>query len=159
MSPEIVLPVTEEEYEKAGSKFISFDPSAPVGTLVYREIEMDMPDWDTPGQSLKFPVRVTQEGEDFGKEDKLSAGVGATAMWKLKDILKALDVELEMRVGADKKKHPVFDTMVVAGKQAVGCWQVQIDSRAPEAGGKGTKYTKLVSIFPAGYTPATEELV
>lgn len=160
--PEFVLPVTEDEYEKAGSKFITFDPNAPAGRLLYLGIEMDMPDWETPGQSIKFPIRVTEEGPDFGKEDKIVGGITRDGIWKTKDILKALDIVPEMRVGADQKKHPVItnETVLgVAGKLAVGCWQIQVDSRAPEKGGKGTKYPKLVNIYPAGYTPATEELV
>lgn len=159
MTPEFTLPVDEEQYKKAGSKFITFDTSDPVGQLYFRDIEFDMPDWDTPGQSMKFPVRITEDGPDFGKEDKLSAGVGLTAIWKLKDILKALDVEVEMRAGADKKKHPVFSSTAVAGKAAVGCWQIQIGAKGGDPSKGETKYPKLVNIYPAGYKPATEELV
>lgn len=159
MSPEFVLDVTQEEYEKAGSKFITFSPNDPVGKLYFLPVELDMPDWDTPGQSIKFPVRITEEGPDFGKEDKLSAGVGQAAVWKVKDILKALDVAVEMRVGADKKKHPVFDSMAVAGKQAVGCWQIQVGAKGGDPSKGETKYPKLVNLYPAGYKPATEELV
>ena len=159
MSPEFIIPVTEEEFEKAGSKFITFSPDDPVGKLYHKNIELDMPDWDTPGQSIKFPVRINDEGPDFGKEDKISAGVGSDAVWKLKDILKAVDVPVEMRTGADKKKRPVFESEAVGGKQAVGVWQLQVDKRKPEEGGKGTKYPKLVNILPAGSKPAIEELV
>ena len=157
--PEFIIPTTEEEYEKAGSKFITFSPDDEVGKLYYKDIELDMPDWDTPGQSIKFPLRITEEGPDFGKEDKISAGVTSIGVWKLKDLLNALDVTVEMRVGADKKKRPVFASEEVAGKAAVGVWQVQMDKRKPEEGGKGVKYPKLINIMPAGSQPAIEELV
>jgi hypothetical protein len=157
--PEFTLPTTQEEFEKAGSKFITFSPDDEVGKLYYKDIEMDMPDWDTPGQSIKFPVRITEEGPDFGKEDKISAGVSQAGIWKLKDLLKALDVAVEMRKGADKKVHPVFASEAVAGKPAVGVWQVQIGAKGGDAS-KGTiKYPKLVNIMPAGSKPAVEELV
>ena len=72
--------------------------------------------------------------------------------------MEALGVPIEMKAGADKKKHPVFDTMAVAGKAAVGCWTLQQDSRSADEGGKGTKYTKLTNIYPEGYEPKVEEL-
>lgn len=150
--PELTLPVSEEEFEKAGSKFISFSPNDPLGKLYAKQIEMDVPDWDTPGVSIKFPVRIIgPEGDpDIGKEDKLSCGVSPDAIWKLKDVLNALGVSLEMREGADEKKHPVFDTDAVAGKQAVGCWELQAGSKGGDPT-KGTiKYPKLVTIMPAG---------
>lgn len=160
MCPEFVLPVTQEEYEKAGSKFITFNTADPVGKLYYKPIELDMPDWDTPGQSIKFPIRITEEGPDFGKEDKLSAGVSQIAIWKLKDILKALDVAVEMRVGADKKKHPIFDSAAVAGQPAIGCWQIQEGHKDGNPNNPIVKYPKLVSIYPTGYEPpAVSELV
>lgn len=156
--PEFTLPVTDEEYEKARSKFITSNVNDPVGTIYLRDIEMGMPDWDTPGQSIKFPVTVTEEGVDAGKEDKISCGVGSSAIWKLKEVLENLGVAIEMKAGADKKKHPVFDTMEVAGKAAVGRWTLQQDSRSADEGGKGTKYPKLTNIYPEGYAPSVEEL-
>ena len=159
MCPEFIIPTTEDEYEKAGSKFITFSSDDEVGKLYYKDIELDMPDWDTPGQSIKFPIRITEEGPDFGKEDKLSAGVTSAGVWKLKDILKVLDVTVEMRAGADKKKHPVFASEEVAGKQGVGVWQVQVGSKGGDASLGTVKYPKLINIMPAGSKPAVEELV
>jgi len=159
MCPEFTIPTTEEKYEKAGSKFITFSPDDEPGKLYYKDIELDMPDWDTPGQSIKFPTRITEEGPDFGKEDKISAGVTSTGVWKLKDILNALDVTVEMRVGAEKEKHPVFTSEDVAGKQAVGVWQVQIGAKGGDVSKGTVKYPKLINIMPAGSKPAIEELV
>lgn len=161
MAPEIVLGVTEEEFEKAGSKFITFNPDDRVGKLYFKEIELDVPDWDTPGVSLKFPIRITgPEGDpDIGKEDKMSCGVSLDAIWKLKEALKSLGVALEMREGADKKRHPVFDSDEVAGKRAVGCWEIQVGSKGGDASRGTTKYPKLVAIYPAGHKPETKELV
>jgi len=157
--PEFVLDMTSEEFEKAGSKFISFSPGDPVGKLYFKNIEMDMPDWDNVGISIKFPVRIVGKDVDAGKEEKLSCGVGIAAVWKLKDVLEALGVKLEMRQGADKKKHPVFNSDDVAGKKAVGCWEIQIGSKGGDPSRGETKYPKLVSIYPAGYKPAVKELV
>lgn len=161
MSPEFVLDITKEDWEKATSKFITFDPSDKVGTLYYRDVELGIYDWKTPGQSLNVPVRVTEEGQDFDKEASLFPGVSKDALFRTKEIFeRALGLTVEYRIGADKKSHVVLpDPMVVAGKLAVGCWQLQVDERGAEAGGKGTKYTKLITLYPAGYKPAIEELV
>jgi len=134
MCPEFVITTTEEEYDKAGSKFITFSPDDEPGKLYYKDIELDMPDWDTPGQSIKFPTRITEE-------------------------VKALNVTVEMRVGADKKKHPVFASEEVAGKQAVGVWQVQVGAKGGDVSKGTVKYPKLINIMPAGSKPAIEELV
>lgn len=39
--PALVSTVTQEEYEKAGSKFITFSLDDEVGKLYYKNIEMD----------------------------------------------------------------------------------------------------------------------
>jgi len=49
-SPEFILPVTEEEYQTAGSKFITFPPGAKVGDVEYRDIETGI-------QAIGFPFR------------------------------------------------------------------------------------------------------
>lgn len=151
--------VSEEEFDKAGSKFITFPPDAKVGDMQFRAVTLDMPDWDTPGQSIKFPVKVTEEGPDLNKEDKISCGVQSTGIWKLKQVLGNIDVEVKMVTGADKKKHPSFDRMALVGKSATGVWQMQKDSRSAEEGGKGTLYSKLIDLQPAGYRPEVEEAV
>lgn len=159
MSPEFVLDTTQEDFEKSTSKFITFDPSASPGTLYFKPVEMGMPDWDTAGVSLKFPVTVTEKGDDEGKEDKISAGVAANAVWKLKDILKALGVPVEMKKGADGKTHPAFKSDDVAGKKAVGCWELIVGAKGGDPSKGTVKYPKLTSIYPEGYEPEVKELV
>lgn len=158
---ELTLDVTQESFEKAGSKFITFAPADAIGTQYFKEVELGVADWDNPGISIKFPITIIgPEGDpDIGKQDKLSAGVAENALWKLKEILKALGIPITYKVGIDKKKHPVFETDDVAGKKAVGCWELQLGSKGGDAAKGGVKYPKLVSIFPEGYKPSKQALV
>jgi len=138
MSPEIVIPdVTEQEYEKAGSKF------AAEGAHLS---ECGMPDWDTPGVSIKFPFTIIEEGEDNGKESKMSCGVGKTALWKLKEMLNALGIQI--KVGAEGQVS--FDPMECVGKQFLAVWTTEVDSRPASEGGKGGSYTKPTAALPKG---------
>ena len=136
--PDLVIPgVTEEEYEKSGSKF------ATEGAHVS---ECGMPDWDTPGVSIKFPFTIIEEGEDKGKESKLSCGVGKTALWKLKEMLTALGVVTKV----NDKGEVTFDPMACVGKQFQSIWTTEVDSRPASEGGKGGTYTKPTSALPLG---------
>lgn len=157
-APGIILPgVTEEEYDKAGSKFITFLPNAKVGDSVALDIEIGMADWDTPGQSMKIPVVVAEKGPDEGKEDKISFGVLPSGIWKGKEIYRAITgVDMPMRKGGDGVNHPVVDPMALAGKKAVGLWIIQEGKK----GGVGelVTYPKLQAILPAGQKPTTEGL-
>lgn len=158
--PEFVLDITQDQYEKAGSKWITFSPTDPAGKLYFKPVELDMPDWDNVGVSLKFPVRITGDDADAGKEDKLSCGVDAKGVWKLKEIYKNITgKDLTMRKGADGKKHPVFNSDDVAGKQAVGCWEIQVGSKGGDPSKGQTKYPKLVNIYPADFVPEVKQLV
>ena len=144
MTPDIILPdVSPEEYEKAGSKF------AQAGDHLS---ECGMPEWDTPGVSIKFPFTIVEEGEDEGKESKISAGVGKNALWKLKEILTALGVKCKEVNG-----KVAFDPMACVGKPFVSVWTTEKDSRSPEEGGKGGSYTKPTGALPVG--AKTEELL
>ena len=168
---EFILPVTEEEYEAGGSRFIAFTdeqgnivPSGSwkgvVGQINYRSVELGMPDWDTPGRSLKFPVTITEEGIDKGKEDKVATGVDSKSVWKLKEIHSAiLGGDLEMKAGADGKKHPVFKPMDYVGKPAVGVWEMQKGFKGGDPSAGETYYPKLVQLLPAGSEPSTESLM
>src|SRR4030042_3408256 len=132
-----ILTVTEEEYEAGGSKYIAFTdengrivPSGEwiklVGQLNYRDLEVGMPDGDTIGKSVKFPVVITEEGPDNSKEDKISTGVDSKSVWKLKEIHQAvIGGDLKMETGADKKKHPVLEPSEYVGKPSVGVWEMQ----------------------------------
>jgi len=132
-----VLDVTPEEMEKAGSKFAN--PGLHLS-------EMGMPEWETPGQSIRFPFTIVEEGPDNGKESKLVAGISPSAIWKLKEILKAVGVPYKKT--ADGKV--AFNHMEMVGKQFMSLWTKQKDSRPVEEGGKGTEYTKPTAAYPVG---------
>ena len=122
---EFILPVTEEEYETAGSKFVTMPVGAKIGDSAYFNAETGMPDWDTPGKSLKFPVTITEAGPDEGKQDKISTGVDTKSIWKLKEIHRAVvGGDLEMKKGGDGKMHPVFKPAIYAGKKTVAHYQM-----------------------------------
>lgn len=134
--PDLQLPVTPEEYESAGSKF------ANAGAHLSKISEM--PDWDTPGVSIKFPF-VIIDGVNAGIEGKISCGVKKDGIWKLKEMLTALGVDVVIKDG-----KPTFDPMSCIEKQFLTVWTEEVDSRTPEEGGKGTKYTKPTSALPVG---------
>ncbi len=138
----IVLPgVTEEDYEKSGSKF---------ATAGLHLSEFGMPFEDTPGVSLAFPFTIIA-GNDKGKEAKINAGMSKKAVWKLREILDALGVP-----HTTVKGNLAFDPMAVVGKQGMTLWVQQRDSRSAEEGGKGTVYTKPVSVQPIGSEPPAD---
>jgi len=154
---EFQLPATEEEYQRAGSKFVTFPPNAKVGDSLFLDIEIGMIDWDTPGVSMKVPVTVTEEGLDKNKTDKISFGVKADGIWKGREIYKAiLEEEMPMKSGADGKKHPVIDPMALAGKPAVGCWQLQEGKKGGV--GETVVYPKLQTILSPRSKPKVEGL-
>ena len=150
--PDLVLPVTEKEYKEAGSKFIAFPPDAIVGDTQVREIELGMPDWDTPGQSIKFPVTVTQDGQDKDKKEKISCGVTSIGVWKLKAVLSALGVEYK-KVG-DKV---AFNSDDVTGISAFGIWTFQEGRKGGDPNAEKVKYPKLTDI--TAEAPATQETI
>ncbi len=155
---EFILPVTEEEYDTAGSKFVTFAPGAKVGDSVFLNCETGMPDWDTPGKSLKFPITITEEGVDQGKEDKVSTGVDTKSIWKLKEIARNITgKDLEMKKGSDGKNHPVLNPADYAGKPAVAHYQLI----AGKKGGVGEEvvYPKLVELLAEGNKPVVEGLL
>jgi len=121
------LPMSPEEYEAAGSKFAK--PGA-------HPSEMGLPTWDTPGISIAFPFTIIA-GPDAGVEGKLSCGIKPTAVWKLKEVLKAIGVPVEMVNG-----KPKFDGALCVGKKFLSVWAMELDTRLPEEGGKGGSYSK-----------------
>ena len=155
---EFILPVTEEEYESAGSKFITFPPGSKVGDVQYRDIECGMLDWDTPGKSMKIEITVTEEGVDNGKAEKISFGVDAKGIWKGKQIYKAITGEdMPMKKGADGKSHPAPKAMATAGKAAVGVWFMNEGKKGGV--GETVYYPKLQDVLPEGSKPNTESLM
>lgn len=136
------IPVSADDYETAGSKF------AQAGMHL---AEFGMPYWKSPGVSIGFPFTIIG-GPDKGKESEIFAGVDKKGVWKLKEVLEALKVPVTVVNG-----KPQFDPMAVVGKKGETLWTKQKDSRSVEEGGKGTEYTKAVSVYPEG-TPAPEGL-
>jgi len=138
--------VSEKEYEIAGteynSKFVTFPEGSEVNSVQYRDVEIGQVDWDTPGQSIKFPVTVTEEGADEGKTDKLSCGVKPNAVWKLKETLCELGVEVKIVNG-----KPKFDTDELTGMAAVGVWTMQEGNKGGDPNAGKVKYPKLTALL------------
>jgi len=157
---EFMLPVTEEEYESAGSKFVTFPPGAQVGASLFLDCEVGMPDWDTPGKSLKFPINITEDGPDKGKEDKISTGVDSKSIWKLREIaVRVTGEELPMKKGSDGKQHPALNPMAFVGKPAVAHYQLIEGRKGGDPAGERTVYPKLIELLPAGEKPSVEGLM
>ena len=135
------LPVSEDEYEKAGSKFAQ--PGMHLS-------EFGMPKWKQAGVSLSFPFTIVG-GNDKGMESELYCGVAKDGIWKLKEVQKALGVTVVVANGM-----PTFDPLQIVGKKGMTLWTQQKDSRSVEEGGKGTMYSKAVSVFPEGTPPPTD---
>ena len=151
----IVLPgVTEDECNLAGSKFIAFPPGAKVGDTEFRDIEIGMVAWDTPGVSMKVPAVVTEDGPDKGKEEKISFGVTKTGIWKGKEIIQAITGEDMPIVNG----HPEVPVQLMMGKPAVGMWQMQEGHKGGDPSAEVINYPKLVSILASGSKPKVEGL-
>ena len=132
----IELPVDEQEWEKAVSKF------AEAGMHLS---EMGMPYVKTPGRSLGFPFTIVEDGPDYGKEGEIFAGMDKGAIWKVKEILGAIDVPVAIVNGS-----PQFSRAACVSKKFMSVWTEQKDSRRPEEGGKGTTYTKATGAARIG---------
>ncbi len=57
---------------------------------------------------------------------------------------------MPMKLGADKKKHPVIDPAVLAGKTGIGVWQIMKGHKGGDLTAEEVTYPKLVDILPAG---------
>jgi len=164
--PDIVLGVTEEEYELAGSKFIT--AAVPltadnVGHTEYRNIELGLPFEKTAGKSVSFIGKI-MDGVDEGKETEIVAGIskdpttGKSGVWKLKEILRNIDVPVKM-IDTPTGRKPSFDSTEVAGKKCTGLYQIQAGTKGGVPGAEEVYYPKLVSILPPGFKPVAEELL
>lgn len=140
---EFILGYSEEDLLR-GSKFAA--PGEHVS-------ECGTPDWDTPGKSIKFPFTIVEEGDDNGKEGKISCGVKKEAAFKLKEMLEALGVAHQL-TGDGRVK---FSALECAGKKFKSVWVEQEDTRPVSEGGTGSKYSKAVGALPLA--ASTEELV
>lgn len=131
----IIGAATEDDWNSSASKF------AAVGKHLS---EAGMPYWKNQGVSIAFPFVIVQDGPDKGKEGDIICGVGEKAVWKLRQTLEALGVPVAFKT-VNGIKRPSFDANLVPGKQFYSEWQEFVDSRTPEQGGKGGKYTKPVT--------------
>jgi len=139
-SGDIVLNVSPEDFEKATSKFAA--PGLHLSVF-------GMPYWKTVGKSLAFPYQIC-EGEDDGKEGEIFCGISKDAAWKIKEILKAINVSYKNQNGL-----VAFNPADVAGKKGNVLYAQVKDNRSAEEGGKGTIYTKPIegsNVFPAEAT-------
>jgi len=127
--------VTEEEFEKSASKFATPGKHLSEAGAIF---------WKTPGQSVAIPFTIIEDGPDHGKGGDLICGVGPKAIWKLKQTLEALGVEMTTKV-VNGIKRPMFDANQIPGKQFYSEWTEQVDTRSAEEGGKGGKYSKPTS--------------
>lgn len=145
---EILLPTTDEEWIKGGSKFVSIPPGR---DFVDLDIEMGLPILEASGISIAFPVTVVEDGPDYGKESKISGGIRAGMTWKTREIVLAVTgSDLEFRKGKDNKLHPVLKPSEIAGMTAVGHWERAKGVKGGVSGAEVVEYPKLVSILPAG---------
>ena len=156
--PELTLPVSEEEYRKAGSKFIAFPPGAKKGDVQYRNIEIGIVDWDNPGKSIKFPITIVEDGADQGKADKLSAGVDAKGVWKAKEVYQAITGEDMPMKKTSAGNRPVINPDELKGKAAVGVWTMVTGQKQSGAGDEVT-YPKLTALLAEGSKPAQAEML
>lgn len=136
MADEIVIPdIDEEAWDKAGSKF---------PTVGNHLVECTACEVKEAGRSLRWSFEITG-GNDKGKTGDLYSGLSKDGFWKTKDILNALGVSYKFG-----DKGVSFDPGKALGAKGVGVWIEAKDTRSAEEGGKGTVYSKLDSILPAG---------
>ena len=136
--------VTADEYEKSSSKFAAVGKHLSEAGAIY---------WKTPHQTIGIPFTIIEEGPDYGKPGEFFASVLPKGVWKLKQILEALGVNVVMK-NVQGVKRPVFDANEIPGKQFFSVWTEQVDSRSPEEGGKGTKYSKATDALSLSATDA-----
>lgn len=145
MSNEFILDgVTAEEYEVAGSKFMTVPPEYKnqVGYTFYRKAMIGMLGWDTVGKSLKIPFTISEE-TDLNKEDKISFGIDKKSIWKGKELYKAATGE-EIPMAKSEKDgnmHPAPDAMKLMGKTV---WVQYVNQK----GAKGGDASKGEVIYP-----------
>ena len=137
--------VTAADWAKAGSKF------AREGLHLS---EFWAGEWKTVNGSVAVKFKIIEEGEDYGKESEITAGIDQKSIWKFKEVCKALSIEPIFRNGIldVPAMFPLF-----AGKQGMTLWIKQKDIRPPEQGGKGGWFTKAVSVMPIGTTLPADE--
>ena len=144
----LVASATQEDYEKETGDWVTIDQK--IG-FVDLKVEVQTPSWKTPGVSYLIPVVVTQEGIDNGKNAELYPGASTGAIWKLKQIYRAVTGEdMPFVKGKDGQPHPNLIPSKLAGKEAVGHWVLVTGHKGGDPNAEIVKYPKLESILPAG---------
>jgi len=133
MADEIIIVVTQEDWEKSGSKFPAYGK---------HNIEVIECGWETIGKSIKFVVEIT-DGPDQGKTGKIVGGATAGNTWKTREILDNLDVPYKFG-----KNGLSFKTSDVEGQKGVGLWTEETGKKGGV--GEEVKYPKLTAILPEG---------
>jgi len=136
---------SKKDYDEAGSKFITMAPGQKDAFL---SVEIGAQEWDTPGKSIAVPVTVIEPGIDEGKQTKLSYGVDKKGIWKGKEIYQVFGLEMPE---VDGQIAP--DPMDLAGRQAIGHWQMTKGRKGGAPDGEIVFTPKLVRLYPAGYKP------
>jgi hypothetical protein len=113
---------TEEEVSQAQSKFVKAPAGLKRGDKFYLHAQMQMPDWDNPGVSYKFPIVVTEKGDNLNKEAKLSTGIGKKG-WKMIETLDNLSIK---RVKNSTTGNISFNRAEVAGLDVIGEWIIEV---------------------------------
>ncbi len=127
--------VSKDDMDAAGSKFVSLPG--------YYKVEFGTPYWKTPGRSLGFPFTII-EGAEEGKEAEIFAGVTKEAVWKIKEILKAIEVDYQVIKATG---NVAFDPTEVSGKQGRVLFELQKDERPENEGGTGKSYAKPTTVY------------
>lgn len=124
--------VSEEEFNKSNSKFCN--PG-----LHLSEIQTVEP--DNPGSSIKITFTTVEEGENYGKEGKISTSVlPEKGLWKWKEAWKACGIEPILRNGKINIQAMMDE---LPGKQCLVLWEMVESNR-------DTKYPKATKFLPIG---------
>jgi hypothetical protein len=154
--PKFILDgVSKDDYDAAGSKFITMTPEEKAAGRAYRDVEVGELAWDTPGRSMMIPVVIKEKGVDEGKKEKVSFGISTEAIFKGKEMYRNIcGKDMPFEKGSDSKQHPAPDSDALLGKKAVGYWEMATGKK----GGTGAdvQYPKLVSILSAGSKPTAK---
>ena len=148
MAKDFVLPVSREEWESAGSKFIMMTPQEKALKGAYRRIKVSNVDWDNPGTSLKYEFEIVEAGPDKGKMDKISAGVSKAAAWKVKEINGSLGIPTEFNA----QGQPGFNRSDAFGKEGVAFYALIKGHKGGDPNAEVVEYPKVETIYPSNFS-------
>jgi len=137
--------VSKDDWDKSGSKF---------AIEGLHKAEFYAATWKTMNVSVELGFVLNgEDDEDSGKEGQIFPGVTAKGIWQFKNACKALGIEPIFKGG-------VLDVNAMlpkfAGKEGMVQYITQVDTRTPEQGGKGGRYTKPVAVLALGTEPPDE---